>query len=223
MMLVFAGAALGFVAALMVLPIGRQAPSWSSSDGSATPPDFLYAMFPVNHSVPLYDSPGGTRVAILSRAVVNSQAEIVSGGWVQVHDSGGLRFVELATLDYLPGQNADPDSFKAFASSYQARDAAEHRGATLEIQPTASGIATARLRIEQENHWQEYVYDVVPGKATPRRMCTVFGPGAALQGVERLGLALVAACAAAALCSAGLARWGARRRAAAAQNGRLDA
>lgn len=192
-LLLLAAAAI-FIAVLSLIPTPKPTPAWTSSSGAPTPPDFLYAMFPTDSAVPLYDSPGDRPVATLNRAVVNSQREIDAGGWVQVLDPGGPYAAELSKLDYLPQPNASPGRlFAAFETSYRARNPADARSASLTLDRAASGVTTARLRLHQNDHWQEYIYDATPGHATPREMYQVFGPGEAFRDIGRLILASAAA------------------------------
>lgn len=153
----------------------------------------MYAMFPFDNSVPLLDSPGGTQVATLTRAVVNSQVEIDAGGWVQVLETDGARVVELGRLDYVPPAGEIQEHFAAFAGLYAARDPNGFHTATIEVQNVGSAPTTVRLQLRQDDHWQEYVYDAAPGRATPREMYRVFGPAAALRQFGRVCLALALA------------------------------
>lgn len=190
---VLIGAVVVFRVVFSVIPETKSKPTWVSSSGAPTPANFLYAMFPADSAVPLCDSPGGKPVAILARAVVNSQEEIDAGGWVQVQEPGGPYAVQLSRLDYVPPPSASADYFAAFVSAYKARDPGKYRDARFEIQSGSSGVATARLHLRQGDHLQDYVYEVSPGRATPREMRVVFGPGEAVADIGRFILAVGAA------------------------------
>jgi hypothetical protein len=220
---VLIGAVVVFGVVFSIIPETKSKPTWVSSSGVPTPANFLYAMFPADSAVPLCDSPGGKPVAILARAVVNSQEEINAGGWVQVQEPGGPYAVQLSRLDYAPPLNASADYFAAFVSAYQARDPAGDRHARLEIQRDPSGVASARLHLRQGDHLQDYVYEVSPGRATPREMRVVFGPGEAVADIGRFILAVGAAIGFLILAGVGSIVVAMRRRAARGQNAVLQA
>ncbi|MBS0198184.1 MAG: hypothetical protein JSR77_15630 [Planctomycetes bacterium] len=187
------GAVVVFRVVYAAIPAGKPNPTWVSTSGLPPPSDFLYVMFPTDDTVPLCNGPGGAQVSVIQRALTNSQQEINTGGWVQVQDPRGVRWVQLSRLDYTPPPNANLDYFAAFVAAYKARAPGELRDAKLEFHSDAKGVTTARLHVRQENHRQDYVYDVSSGRATPREMYSVFGPGEALADAGRFAAALCSA------------------------------
>lgn len=197
------GALVVFRVVYAVMPARKLNPAWESASDLPPPSDFLYAMFPSDDTVPLCNGPGGEQVGVIQRAVTNSQQEIDTGGWVQVQDPSGLRWVQLSKLDYMPPSDAKLDYFAAFVAAYKARALGEHRDARIEFHSDSKGVTAARLHLRQEDHWQEYIYDVSSGRAMPREMYLVFGPGEALADVGRSAAALCSAAAFVMLVSVG--------------------
>lgn len=191
-MFAFIGAVVVFAVTFAAIPVGKLKPSWVSASGKPTPRDFLYAMFPVDDAVPICDSSGGLQVATLARAMMNSQREIDAGGWVAVQSGEETRWVQLNRLSYLPAPDSSVDYFASFAA-YVARHPEEYRSASLELHPGVFGVTTAWLHLKQDEHWQDFFYDISAGRATPREMYSVFGPGEALGDIGRFLTALVAA------------------------------
>ncbi len=150
-------------------------------------------MFPIDNAVPLSSVPDGKPVTTLTRAVVNTQEEVVAGGWVQVLDPQGPYVVQLSKLAYLPPETPTTDYFTSFVTAYQARDPNDFRSASFTLQSDASGITIATLHLKQEDHWQDYIYEVTANRATPREMYRVFGPAHAAQSLGQFISALAAA------------------------------
>lgn len=184
--LLLLGSVLVFAAILVLYPKHPPDPAWQASSGDPVPAEFLYAMFPANANVPIANTPGGTPTGVLTRALVNSQAEIDAGGWVQLQDAAASGWVPLSELRFEPPANSGVDYFAAFNAAYQARAPGDRRGASLNFGPDPSGVQMATLRLKQENHWQEYVYLISAGKAKPLEMYRIFGPGEALRNFGRV-------------------------------------
>lgn len=188
----FIGAVIVFRAVYAVFPEEKPRPSWIASSGEPVPPDFCFAMFPIDNAVPLSSVPDGKPVATLTRAVVNTQEEVAAGGWVQVQDPNGPCVVQLSKLAYLPPETPTTDYFTSFVAAYQAREPKDFRSASFTLQRDPSGITIATLHLKQEDQWQDYIYEVTANRATPLEMYKVFGPGQALKDSLRLLTALAA-------------------------------
>jgi hypothetical protein len=184
------GAVVVFSVVFSAIPDDNLKPSWTASSGAPTPPEFHYAMFPVNATVPLCDAPSGKPVGVLARALVNSQAEIDAGGWVRVLDPAGVTWAPMTELRYLPVSNASEDYFEPFRTAYQARDPSGFRSASLRLREDSSGVTIATLRLSQDDYWQSYVYEVSEDRVRPLEMHLVSGVSQGLAAFGRSVFAL---------------------------------
>ncbi len=157
-----------FVASASVAIITSE-PTWSASSGAAVPPDFAYAMFPVNAAVAWHSAPDGAAVGVLDRAVVNSQREIDAGGWIRVLNPAGDTWVRLNDLAYLPPTGAKVDYFAAFAAVYPAQMPDGYGRASLKLESASPGTTIVTLHLSQDDYAQTHVYDVSNGIATPKK------------------------------------------------------
>lgn len=189
------GALVVFRVVYAMVPPSKPVPSWVSTSGLPPPLDFLYVMFPSDDAVPLFSGPDGEQAGVLERAVTNTQQEISGGRWVAVQDPNGQHWVQLSRLEYLPPPGANRDYVAAFVAAYKARAPGEQRDAKVEFHPVGKGVTNVRLHLRQEDHWQDYIYDVSSGRATPREMNLVFGPGEAIADLGRFSEALCSAAA----------------------------
>lgn len=208
----FVAAAVVFWIAWVTNPPRELKPVWVSSSGEPTPKQFLYAMFPLDNAVPVCDAPDGKQVGVLKRAVVNSQEEIDQGGWVKLIEGNKNLWVELKRLTFVPDMGSEPDYFMAYMDSYRARDFTEWRGGFFETADDGSDTKRVRLRLEQDEHWQEWVYDVSGEKVTPIEMYQVFGPAVAFEELGRVMIALIAAISVLVFVGCGRLRAAKRRR-----------
>ena len=127
-----------------LLPSVKAQRTWSAADNTPIPGDFLFLMFPVDDSVPLYDSPGGKKVGVLKRALGNDYGELHDSQWIQVPaDVKGEKstYARLSDLRYLSSvvagtapplpEGVSPASrvnyVGAFAKVYMARGPGENR------------------------------------------------------------------------------------------------
>ncbi len=184
-----------FVGVLFLFPAGKAKPTWTSSDDTRVPDDFLFAMFPISSTVDLFDTPDGAPVGTLGRAVVNSQSEIKSDGWIRVNNGGTPASVRLSDLSYLPPPDSIVDYFAAFDAAYRARALNQSASARLDRRTDSAGITTATLHLRpDDDHVEHYVYRVATDNVQPISMTRSFGPADAMR---TLGSILVASLAAA--------------------------
>ncbi len=182
--LLLISAAAVFLGVLFLFPTSKPKPTWTASDHTPIPADFLYAMFPLNNAVGLFDVPDGSPVDTLRRAVVNSQEEIEAGGWVKVRNPNKPGWVRLGDLGCLPPPEASADYFGAFVSEYRSGPGNEFRSATIDIRTDSAGVTTAKLHLRiDDDHVEEFVYQILSGAAKPLEMYRYFGPGVALKSV----------------------------------------
>lgn len=159
-----------FIAAMFVTTMFIEAePAWTAASGQPVPADFLYAMFPMNATVTMYDTPDGVPVGVLARAVVNSQEEIDAGGWIRVLNPAGDTWVRLSELAYLPPPGANVDYFAAFAAGYSARIGDEFGRASVKLENANAGTTSVTLRLGRDDYAQRYEYEVANGLAVPKK------------------------------------------------------
>lgn len=198
---------IAFLLTIAMLPTSGPIPEWTDAQGKA-PRDFLVLMFPKASDVPLRFSPGGDAAGGLSRAVVNTLGEIEGGGWVQVLSGDGTHWVRIDELAFV----AEPERLSVLTNACVTNYTERTRGAMGSMNVSRQALPTGATRVRlnlspDDDHVNVFVYDVLAGGSAiePREMYRYFGPGEALQWLERAALgvtgALVAMCAA----------WGAMR------------
>lgn len=134
-------------------------------------------MFPKSASVQVYDAPDGNGIGTLTRALANSPAEVAAGGWIAVQEPGAVFWVRSTDLSFLPP--VGPDYSKAFEHVYRQRagDTSRYVGFWLD---GAEPNHRARLRLGNEDGWQESEYTISNGVARPERLLLVSGAGKGL-------------------------------------------
>jgi hypothetical protein len=186
-----------FRVTLLFIPPAAPTPSWSSASGDPVPPEFCYVMFPASTSVPMRDappsSPTSKPIGTLQRAVVNSQEEIDAGGWVAVQSSSSVGWVQIDDLIYLPPAASTTDLFGGFVAAYRALDSDPFCDASFDLSQTPGGPTIANLRLRDDDHWQEYRYEITPAGPRPIEMYKVFGPALAMEDLGRVVIAAAAA------------------------------
>ncbi len=170
----------------LILYLTPPTPTWSASRSQPIPADFLYLMYPATDSTPLFDAPGGSETGILSRAVMNTHAEL-GQEWIEVNAPAGTLHVRRSDLRFTPA-TGDPAPW--LAAYHAANTTSDRSSVSVTYSDTSHNgstgtLAALRVRVG-DNHRSKFVYRIIGDAATPLEMVRTNGIAAGLGTVPRL-------------------------------------
>lgn len=200
---------LTFWAICAVIPGPEPGERWKASAAEPRHPDFVYLMFPKDGAVPVYSTPEGPQVGVLSRAVANSQDEVDAGGWIAVREPTGDVWVRFADLRYVVPPARSMPLVDAYAKVWERK----HRSGSVGIatHEAENRVTSVTFRRGVDDGWEEFQYDVAAdGSARPSRILHMSAAGAGVNGAVQFIGASVGATVLSAVVAAGV--WAIRAR-----------
>lgn len=151
----------------------------------------------------IHDAPSGAAVGPLQRPLLNSHEEIHAESWIAVRDPSRTTWVARSDLAFTPAPDAPANFIDAVNAAHRARVQSDFLSVRFTLAPSggSSPTTSAALRLSQDDHWQEYRYEIAGGVARPVSMVKAFGPAESLKDLPRVFYSFLAAIASALLAS----------------------
>ncbi|MBX3390923.1 MAG: hypothetical protein KF691_15850 [Phycisphaeraceae bacterium] len=163
---------IAFVTSMTVLWLAVPRPAfervvWDAKDGSPVPDGFCFVMFPSTSHVDLFDAPNGKGVAVLDRAIICTQQELLDKNPIPVQTAGGARYLRPDDVTA-----AIPMESMAMVGALESRFTTQDRALKLSRLPIGGPTERFALRDSDLKHARSMVYmwDVVNGAPTAREI-----------------------------------------------------
>jgi|GEM_PF-6410958 len=142
---------------------------WDASSGVGAPNEFLFLMVPASPLVALYDAPGGVRIGVLDRAMLNTLGEVQQGAWFSLGGRTPRPFVSATDLRFAES-DADLPWLAALNEAMKSEPIIEFaRSVRVAFEPHADRVGVV-VSVDLGRRTEIYAYEVVAGRAFARAM-----------------------------------------------------